>query len=88
MESGYEINYFSIRPFHRGEFPNFAGKRGEFPNFAGKLYMGNFPILWNGSRNIPYCKTTCQSQYQSNLFIAVSYCLRFLIFLRNSWCVC
>ena len=25
MESGYEINYFSIRSFHRGEFPNFAG---------------------------------------------------------------
>ena len=25
MESGYEINYFSMRSFRQGEFPNFAG---------------------------------------------------------------
>ena len=25
MESGYEINYLSMRLFHQGEFPNFAG---------------------------------------------------------------
>ena len=39
-------------------------------------------------KNIPYCKTTCQSQYQSDFLFIVSYSFRFLIFLRNSWCVC
>ena len=62
--------------------------RAWFQNCNGKFikHRGSYDVMTSSSKNIPYGKTTYQSQYQSNFLIFVSCFLCYL--LSVSWFLC